>query len=61
MFDEDANRADFQRLEGRDVAEADSQGFLWPDALCTPALRTGLGIGVGSDPGPPHLDVCRGR
>lgn len=43
------------------MAEANSQGLLWPDALCTPALRTGFGIGVGNAPGPPHLNVCRRR
>lgn len=60
MFDEQADRADFLRLEGGDVAEADSQGFLRPDTLRAPALQTRLGIEVGNDPGLPHLDGCRG-
>lgn len=57
VFDEETERADVHRLQRCDLAEADLQAFLWPDALAAPALPTRRGRCVGYDREPSQLDI----
>lgn len=57
VFDEEAERTDVHRLERRDLAEADLQMFLRPDALGAPALPTRRARCVGDDREPSQLDI----
>jgi hypothetical protein len=62
VFDEETERADVHCLQGRDLAEADLQAFLWPDALAAPALPARCGRRAGNDREPSQLDIgkCHG-
>ncbi len=57
VFNEKAERTDVHCLERRDLAKADLQAFLWPDALGAPALPTRLGQCAGNNREPSQLDI----